>query len=521
MMFDILIKNGTVFDGENEPRQLDVGIQGERIKAIGNLAKANAVLVIDASKKFVTPGFVDIQNHSDAYQTLLESPRQESLVGQGVTTIAIGQCGTSLAPLAHPDAFKSLQKWRGLAGVNFDWLTFGEFLTSLDKYRLGVNVASLVGHATMRRGLIGDQARGATVREVEIMSKILGDSLEAGAAGLSMGLMYAHEAASSEIELVTAAKQTGDSKKLVSVHLRSDGSQTVAAVQEAIGIATTASCRLKISHLKIRGERNWGMAEEVHSLLDRAYQQGLDVFFDAYPYTSSWSVLYTYLPKWAYEGGKPAILRNLRSNPTRDRILGHLRDQEHDLSQILVASSEVNPEAVGKTLGQVARDHESSVEDALVKTLLATETQVTVFDHNLSSDVQDTFLKSPLSVIASDGAGYNYERKRSEKNIPHPRCFGAFPKFLSMVRERQLMPWNDAIKKITSRPAEKLNLKSRGKLGEGLYADMAVFDPETVASRATYENPYGEPIGIEYVFVNGKVAHGKPEAQLAGRVLRI
>ena len=524
MTFDLIIKNGTILDGiANEGRLADVGIAGGKIAAVDDLKNARAARVIDARQKYVAPGFVDAQNHSDSYFTLLEIPAVPSLVAQGITTAAVGQCGTSLAPLSGPAALKSIQKWHSLAGANINWLSFAEFFEALSGYPLGVNVASLAGHATLRRGLVGDQIRAATPEEIKIMEKLILDSFAAGAAGVSLGLMYAHEADSSAAELASAAGLAARSKKLLSVHLRSEGAHLVQAVDEALALAAAApGTNLKISHFKARGRQNWPFQAEALAHLDQAYQRGVNVWFDVYPYSTSWTVLYTYLPKWAYEGGRSAILNNLQNRSAREKMAAYLRDQEQNLGSVFIATSETNPALVGKTLAQVAANQEVSVEEALLNVLSATSTQVIAFDHNLSESHVEQLLRHPLSVIATDGAGYDFAYNPGH-GLLHPRCFGTFPKFLSMVREKKLMTWGEAVKKITSRPAEKLGLKDRGKIVKGAAADLVVFDPKTVGSRATYENPYVEPDGIELVLVGGKIAYSSTEGtrETAGKILRI
>lgn len=524
MTFDILIKNGTILDGvSNEGYLADIGISGQEIKAIGNLTTARAKRIILGDDKYIAPGFIDIQNHSDSYLTLLEIPLAQSLVSQGITTIAVGHCGTSLAPLAQPEALKSVQKWHSLSGANLNWLNFAEYLQSLQNYPLGVNVLSLVGHSTLRRGLLGDEVREATPEEIEIMSKLLTESLDQGGAGLSLGLIYAHEVDASKKELLEITKLTAKRSKLLSVHLRSESSHLLEALNEVLELAESAGTRLKISHFKIQGRQNWAYFEEALSVVDRAYQRGVKVFFDVYPYTTSWTVLYTYLPKWSYEGGRKAILQNLKDNANRSRILSHLRSQDLDLGNIFIATSETNPALIGKTLRQIAANQEVSNEEALVNVLIATQAQVVVFDHNLSEGLVESLLKHPLSVIATDGAGYDLNFSLAH-GLVHPRCFGTMPKFLAMVRDKKLMPWPQAIKKITSRPAEALGLKQRGQLAAGSYADIVIFDPRDTGSRASYENPYQEASGIEYVLVNGKVAYDHNEAGVvipAGKVLRV
>lgn len=506
----------------DEPEQLDVGVNGSQIAAIGELGSARAGTVIRADDKFVCPGFIDIQNHSDSYFTLLEIPSQDSLLAQGITTIVTGQCGTSLAPLPTPEALRSIQKWHSLAGANLNWLDFEEYFSVLSSYPLGVNVLSMAGHSTIRRGLIGDKVRQATSEEIKIMEKLLKESFAAGAAGLSLGLVYAHESNAGEAELVSAARIVAEEKKLLSVHLRSEDSHIIEALNEVITLAEKTKASLKISHFKIRGKKNWVTLDGALSVMDSAYQRGVDIFFDVYPYTTSWTVLYTYLPKWAYEGGRGAILKNVTDPGAREKIKAYLSSREEDLGSVFIATSETNPGLVGKTLSQIAANQEISVEEALLDVVSATNSQVVVFDHNLSEEVLETSIKHPLSVIATDGAGYDFAFN-PEHGLVHPRCFGAMPKFLGMVKEKKLMTWPEAIKKITSRPADKLGLQKRGRIEKGAAADLVVFDPGLIGSTASYENPYRKPDGIDQVVVNGKLAY-EPEKEIqkqVGEVLRL
>src|SRR3989338_3611139 len=446
MSFDILIRNGKVLDGiADKAYSADIGISGGMIKSVGNLRGARAVQTIPADGLFVAPGFIDPQNHSDSYLTLLEIPSMDSLVTQGITTIIVGHCGTSLAPLASPEALKSIQKWHSLVGANINWQTYAEYAKILSHYPLGANVMGLVGHATVRRGLIGDQIRTATVEEILMIEKMLSDSFDAGAMGVSFGLVYAHEVNSSKQELISVAKMVAGREKILSVHLRSEGSGVVQALEEVIEIAQESGAALKISHFKIRGQKNYEHLEGALAEIDRAYQRGVNVFFDVYPYTTSWTVLYTYLPKWAYEGGRNAILDNLRDSALRRKILAYLRDQEEkSLNDIVIATSETNPALVGKTLRQIAANQEVSVEEALLNMVAVTNAQVVVFDHNISQDSLPVLLKHPLSLIASDGAGYDFVYSPSH-GLVHPRCFGTFPKFLGLVRDKKVeISWSDA-----------------------------------------------------------------------------
>lgn len=516
-MYDILILNGTVLDGtENPGKLLDVAIQKDKIIKVGDLKFAKAKEIIDAKGKYATPGFIDIQNHSDSYWTLFDQPKQASLLSQGITTIITGNCGSSLAPLPNREALKSIQKWHSLSGLNFNWMSFADFFETLSTQTLGVNVGSLIGHATIRRGLVGDEVRALTIDEIKIQNEMLRQGLEEGAMGMSLGLVYAHEVDSSFDELSSLVSTLNEKGKFLSVHLRSEGSHILQALDEVLDLSRKTSIPIKISHLKIRGKKNWHLFDLVIDKLENAYHHGTNVSFDVYPYATSWSVLYTYLPRWAYEGGRDQVLAHLANNLDRRKIIDYLKDQGHDFDNLIVTSALANNSFVGKSIKQIAINQNVSSEEAVLNVLSGTRTQVSVFDHNLSDEQAELLMTSPLSVIATDGAGYDL----NSDSFMHPRCFGTMPKFLRLIRDKKLMSWERAIGKITSDPAKILNLANRGNISEGKLADIVVFDPLLITEKSTYEHPNLISEGIEAVLVNGVVSFRNGEVlQTAGEVL--
>jgi N-acyl-D-amino-acid deacylase len=517
-MLDILIKNGTVIDGTGTAgKKLDVAIQNGKITEISAKIEATATKVINAQDRFVTPGFIDIQNHSDSYWTLFDMPEQASLLSQGITSIIIGNCGASVAPLLTAESIKTIQKWHNLSGISVNWASVAEFLQTLAKMPLGVNVGTLVGHATLRRGLIGDSVRQLTPEESKVMAKTLEDALQQGALGLSMGLIYAHEVNSAVSELKDLASKLKPFKKYLSVHLRSEASHILDSLDEVIDLAAATEIPIKISHLKIRGKTNWPLFDRVMSKLEIAYHQGVKISFDVYPYDTSWSVLYTYLPKWAYEGGRAQTLKNIADPMSRRKILDYLRDQNQDFKNIIVAEASGNNNYIGKTLAVIAANQSICVEEAILNIITATNAQVIVFDHNLSPEQVELFCVSPLSLIATDGAGFNVKKE----GLVHPRCFGTMPRFLKMVREKKLLKWESAIKKLTQEPADLLGLTDRGTLKKNQMADVVVFDPQTIADRADYTNPDLVSTGIDAVIVNGKLTYTpKQISGLSGMVIK-
>lgn len=502
-MLDILIKNGTVIDGTGSAaKKMDIGIQNGKVSEIGKTAP-NASLVIDAQNRYVVPGFIDIQNHSDSYWTIFDQPEQKSLLSQGITSIIFGNCGASLAPLLTRESIKTIQKWHNLSGINLNWSTVAEFLGVLSNLQPGVNVGTLVGHETLRRGLLGDKLRQLTSDEIRIMDKALLDALDQGALGLSMGLIYAHEVNSSAQELKEIVGNLKRSNKYLSVHLRSEASHILDALTEVIDLAKTADIPVKISHLKVRGKKNWPLFEQVISKIEAAYNQGVKISFDVYPYSTSWSVFYTYLPKWVYEGGREQIIKMLSDPLSRRKILDYLKDQNQDFKNIIVAEASGNSNFVGKTLAQIAANLSVSVEEAVLNVISATQAQVIVFDHNLAREHVERLCFSPLSFIATDGAGFNGKTA----DLPHPRCFGTMPKFLKWVREKKTMRWETAIKKLTMDPANLIGITDRGVIAKNKAADVVVLDPQTVMDRSDYPTPDVLSDGIDAVIVNGRLAY--------------
>jgi len=522
-MFDLIIKNGSVYDGTGtKPQVLDIGIKAAEIEALGNLRGKSAKTIIDAGGDCVAPGFIDIQNHSDSFWTLFDYPHQESLLLQGITTIIVGHCGASLAPLPSLAALKSVQKWHTLEGSNFNWQYFDEYLDAVENLRLGVNVGSMTGHSTVRRGLLKDEVRSLTEQEMKVLERTVFSSLKSGSFGLSLGLVYSHEYDSSFEELLRLSRLVKMSNRLLSVHLRSEGASILESLDEVLKLASDSGVRVKISHLKIRGEKNWRLFPELIKRLEQAYQKGVVVSFDVYPYATSWSVLYTYLPKWSYEGGRVELIKRLQQPYLRNKILSGLIEQRLELSKITIATDTSSPHLIGRTLGQIAADQGNSVEEALLNLLVSCDSEVVVFDENISEENLKALISHPLAMIATDGAGFDLHETRKFKNLVHPRCFGAMPRFLSQAVKNDLMPMEQAIFKITGMPARVLGMPGRGVIKKRARADLAIFNKSKLADLASLNNPFQQPRGISWVIVGGElsVAEGKITGRFGGHVLK-
>lgn len=521
-MYSLIIKNARIIDGSgNEPKEglFDLAVQDDEIVNIAPKINSAAHQIIDIEEKILAPGFVDLQNHSDSYWQLFDNPSLDSLVTQGYTTAVIGQCGASLAPLLSKQGQLAMQKWHNLDGANFNWQTYGEFLEVLDQRRYGCNIAGLVGYATLRRGILGDEVRALEQPELNALKIILKDSLKSGAFGLSTGLSYAHEIIISQLELSELAKLVSGQDGIFSVHLRSEGGEIIESVEEVLEIARSCNLNLKLSHLKIRGASNWQQLPHLLEILDTAYHRGIKLHFDVYPYETIWQPLYSYLPRWAKEGGRQLMLKHFSDPSQKNKILAYLNSLDVKWPEVMVASTGSKLQFTGKTIGQIAKNLETSSESAVLHILEHSGAEVLVFEKNLEEDGVKKLLAHPLGFVATDGGGFNLSQK---DKLVHPRCFGTAPKFLKMSVKENLLPLHEAVHKLSGGPAAKLGLKDRGQIKIGYKADLVVFDPKNIDDKATYENPYQYSSGIDYVFVNGRaqIFGGKLMGQTFGRVLR-
>lgn len=524
MTFDLLIKGGTIFDGAGKPRfPGDIGISDGRIKAVGSpeLAGAKATAVISAAGKFVTPGFVDLTSHADQNWALFSNPGSDYLLTQGVTTILVGNCGSSLAPLASPEAGESIRKWTSLPGLNVNWATVAEFLGELSRHPLGVNVGTLVGHGTLRRGILRGEARRMNREELAQCLELLTRSIKEGAFGMSSGLIYSHEAPAGPDELAALARALVGAGAVYKPHLRHEGANLVPAMSELLQLTRETRVTTIVSHLKAIGRKTWPYFRNVIEMIERENESGRTLLFDISPYQRTGSFLYLLLPRWSREGGFLPMLGLIRTPESRARILADLTGQTIRPERYIVASSRA-PGANGKTIAEIAETSGVSPEEAILDLLSSSNGRVTVFGRTLSYKNLTLALAHPLAMVASDGSGVSREVGQSGALV-HPRSTGTFPHFLHFfVRERELMHWEEGIRKITSRPAEAVGFEKRGRIEEGWHADIAVFDPEVVRDRSTYQNPYVHAVGFDAVIVNGKLAveNGRPIGVAAGQVLK-
>lgn len=522
-MYDILIKNGTIIDGTGRKRfKADAAVKNGLIYEIGDLKGETARSIVDATGKYVTPGFVDVDNHSDTYCTLLQYPKAESLVYQGITTIIGGGCGSSLAPLVGEETIRSIQKWANIDRVNINWDSMAEYLEYMGSLSLGINYATLVGHSTLRRAFVGDEARALTAEEQKSFIQLLENSLKEGAAGMSTGLMYAHGRPASKEELVDLARMVHAFDGVYTTHIRNEMDTFVSAVQEALDVMATTNVKMHISHLKVVGERYWSLFDEALNRIDEEGRIGSEVSFSIFPYTVSGSVLYTLLPNWLTNEGKITMLKRLEDWQARREAIEDIRRKQLDYTKIHISIAGHEATFSGDSIADISQHQRLSPEDVILNLIISNKARVIVFMDLLYEENIRKALTTPYSIITTDGAGYSVEHKYKAQRI-HPRSFGAFPRVLAQyVREQKVLTWEKAIYKMTGFPARKFGLKKRGILHEDTLADILVLDPKRVQDNATFENPYRYASGVECVIMNGKVVleGGKHTGVMAGKVLR-
>jgi len=522
MALDILIKNGTVIDGVGTPAyHADVAIKNGKIEKIGFLGEPSANTIIDATGQYVAPGFIDINNASDRHWTLFSHPNAESYLRQGVTTIVGGNCGSSLAPITTGNIIANIQKWTDIGRINVNWLTVKEFFEEVKKRKLTLNFGTLVGHATLRRSIVGDEFRELNEKELSQMKHMLVGALSDGALGFSTGLAYSHAkmATIDEVASLVSAVKPG---KIYSSHLKDEESKLYESVLEVIDISKKTKVGVEISHFKAALKNNFNLFDKSLEAIEKAAEEGIDINFDIYPYTSTATVFYTLLPHWIAVGGRAKLVENLKNFELRKRAIEEMSGREEDFGNIIVASGNIDKTFIGKSIKTISQNQGNGILETIINLLIVSEGKLIVFWPCLSEENFIKALKSPISIIASDGAAYNLDDARSGY-LAHPRSFGCFPRVLSYyVREKNIIDLEDAVKKMTALPALKLGLSGRGVIRNGFFADIAIFNFDTIKDLASFENPFQYAQGINFVIINGQIAlsPGKIINQGLGQILK-
>ncbi|HML33053.1 N-acyl-D-amino-acid deacylase family protein [Sporomusa sphaeroides] len=524
----ILIKNGTIVDGTGEKSFAgNVAVENDRIVAVGKVDGGEYDRVIDVKGLVVAPGFIDTHSHSDLQ--ILVDPYVAPKVRQGITTEVLGQDGISMAPLPK----QYISPWRkNLAGLDgdsddIDWgfETTDGYLTMLAKSGVGLNETYLVPHGNIRMEAIGLDNRQPTAAELKKMCDITRREMEAGAFGLSTGLIYMPCAYSQTEEIVEMCKVVAEYDGVFVVHQRSEADTILESMEEVIDIGRKSGVKVHFSHFKVCGRKNWDAIDKVVELLEKAQAEGIKVSFDQYPYVAGSTMLGVILPPWVHDGGTDKLLKRLEDAELRKKMIEDIEqgipgwDNFIDfagLDQIFVTSvkTKANEDLIGKSLIEIGEIRGKDPYNATFDLLYQEENAVGMVDFYGTEEHVIRFLTRPEQNVCTDGL---------LGGKPHPRVFGSFPRVLGKyVREDKALTLEEAIKKMTAKPAEAFGIKNRGLLKAGYYADIVVFNPDTIIDKGTFVKPVQYPEGIEYVLINGVVAveAGQQTKELPGQVLR-
>jgi N-acyl-D-aspartate/D-glutamate deacylase len=513
---DIVVRNGTVFDGLGGPgRELDVVISGGRIARLARRTSERGAVEIDARGLAVAPGFIDIHSHGDG--TLWEDPRAESLVRQGITTIVVGQDGSSRAPRGGDGADDESRN---------QFARFSDLWTAIDRLQPSVNVASMIGLGTIRGVVIGGKDRPATSDELARMVEMVRQAIADGACGASSGLEYTPGAFAPLDELIALCKPLAARRLPYATHMRNEDDRLIEAIDESIAVARGAGCPLQISHLKTQGPRNWAKLDVAFARIAAARKAGCDAAFDRYPYTAYQTGLSNLFPVWSRDNSTAAFLARLTDASTADRIKQETLAKVELIggwNNVMVSnvSSAGDKQAEGARLGDYAARQHADPYATAIGLLQRNRGNVGMVGFAMSEDNIDRILSHPQGMVCSDGGAYATDGP-SHRGHPHPRGLGTFPRVLARyVRERKALTLEQAIHKMSAFPASRIHLADRGRIAPKMAADVVVFDPAKVQDTATYDNPFQYPVGIDTVIVNGSIAlrDGQRSNQKSGRAV--
>jgi N-acyl-D-amino-acid deacylase len=526
-VLDLVLKNGRVVDGTGNPWFFgDVGVKDGLVVSVGR-SRARSLKTIDVGGRVISPGFIDGHCHSDLM--VLDHPESEIKLAQGVTTEVVENCGMSPAPFSqqHLDPLRAyVEPVLGTTEREWSWETLEEYMGCVREARPSENVATFVGHGTLRIAAMGFENRPASAGELDRMKAMLAEALQAGAIGLSLGLMYTPGSYTSANELVELCSMLQKHDGLLATHIRGEGGSLIPSLEEVVWIAKKSSCSLQVSHLKAAGRSNWGGVLRAMELLEDARSEGLDVACDVYPYTAGSTSMMTLLPPWTSEGGVSRALERLRDPDVRKEIKEEIGQEQEDWDNMLAStgwesvyvsslSKGRDPALEGKNLARIAEERGEDPAECMMELLLEQDGKVSmIFFHMAQEDVEQV-LGWDHSLVASDSLHFQSEK-------PHPRSYGTFPRIIAKcVREDGTLTLEEAVRKMTSFPARRFRLGKRGLVASGQAADLVVFDPDTVSDRATYEDPKRSPTGIDLVLVGGveTVEGGVHSGERAGQAI--
>jgi len=529
--FDLVITNGHIIDGTGSPWYSgDIGIRDGKVAAIGILADAPRTRTIDAGGKVVAPGFIDMLGQSEL--TILVDPRLPSKIYQGITTEITGE-GGSAAPL-NDAIIRADHAGYDHYHITPDWRTFREYFARLEKHGMGINLASYVGATQVRRMVLGDDDKQPTPEQLDQMKALVGQAMQDGAVGVSTALQYAPAPYAKTEELIALAGEASKFGGIYATHMRDEGDRVLSAIDEALRIGREAHIPVEIWHIKVAGKQNWGRMPEVVAKINAARADGVDVSANTYAYPAWFNTMSAFIPPWAHDGGDAKLIERLKDPAMRQRIRKDLMtsstEWQNEWQEIPGPESVLicvvqNPKLLplqGKTLSEVARIWNKDPMDSLFDLLIEDNafTEVAVF--GMSEPDVVLALQQPWVSIDNDSEGTSPEGILGQEH-PHPRAYGTFPRILrKYVREEKKLTLEDAIRKFSALPAQRMRLTDRGVLKAGMWADLVVFDPATVRDLATFDNPNQLSQGMEYVLVNGVpvIDQGKMTGAKPGKVLR-
>jgi N-acyl-D-amino-acid deacylase len=529
--YDLIIRNGHIVDGTGSPWYgADIAIRDGHIAAIGDLASATAKQAIDAAGMVVAPGFIDMLGQSE--QSILVNPHLPSKIYQGITTEITGE-GGSAAPLT--DALRASDR-AGYEHYKIDpsWNTFREFFARLEKQGMGMNLASYVGATQVRRVVIGDGDRAPTPAELDRMKALVRDAMRDGAVGLSTSLEYAPAPYATTEELIALASEAGKLGGIYATHMRSEGDAIIPAIDEAIRIGREAHIPVEIWHLKTAGRQNWGRMPEIIAHIDEARRSGVEIGANTYAYTAWFNSFSAFIPPWVHDGGDAKLIERLKDPAMRARIRKELEtpstawDNEWDEipgPEAILLSVVQNPKLLplqGKTIAEIAKLRDKDAIDTIFDLLIEDKAATDVAAFGMSEPDVRLALQQPWVSVCNDSQGTAPDGLLGQEH-PHPRAYGTFPRILrKYVREDGALTLPDAIRKFSALPASHLRLADRGVIKTGMWADVVVFNPDTITDVATFEKPNQLSQGMQYVLVNGVpvIEHGTMTNALPGKVVR-
>ena len=529
--FDIVITNGRIIDGTGSPWfSGDIGIRGGKIVAIGNLAAAKRTRTIDAHGQVVAPGFIDMLGQSEL--TILVDPRLPSKIYQGITTEITGE-GESIAPM-NDTIRRSGKKGFDLLGIQPDWQTFRQYFARLEKQGIGINVADYVGATTVRRMVLGDDDVQPTPAQLEKMKQLVRQAMLDGAVGVSTSLEYPPAPYAKTEELIALASEASHYGGIYATHMRSESTAILQSLDEVIRIAREAHIPVEVWHFKVAGKPSWGHMPEAIAKIEAARAQGVDIAADTYAYTAWGNGLSAFIPPWAHDGGTAKLLERLKDPAARERIkkdmLTPSDEWENEWQQIpgpeaILIGSVQNPTLLplqGKTIAEVAKLWNKDSMDTIFDLLIEDDAATGVAVHGMSEPDVTLALQQPWVAVDNDSSGASPEGILGREHA-HPRAYGTFPRILrKYVREEHKLTLEDAIRKFSALPSQRLHLEGRGLLRVGMWADVTIFDPATIRDLATFDNPNQLSQGMDYVLVNGVpvIDQGKMTGARPGKVLR-